>query len=82
MPIRTLTIKGIPASLYTQLKRIAVEHRRSLNREVIECLERSVATRRFDPDELLTGIDALRERLALPPLTEQSLRQAKAAGRP
>ena len=82
MALRTLTIKRIPDTLYRRLKNSATVHHRSLNSEVIEYLERSVESRRIDPDALLATIDALRKRVALPPLTEQSLRQAKAAGRP
>ena len=81
MAIRTLTIKRIPEVLYRRLKGRAAEHRRSLNSEVIECLEQSVGTRRVDADTLLANIDALRKRVALPPLTEQFLRQAKTNGR-
>ncbi len=82
MAFRTITIKRLPDTLYRRLKGIATEHRRSLNSEVIECLERSVGSRRVDAHELLTSIDALRQRLALPPATDKSLRQSKSSGRP
>lgn len=82
MVLRTLTIKRIPDALYRRLKHSATAHHRSLNSEVIEYLERSVGSRRIDAAGLLAHIDALRTRAALPPLTEQFLRQAKAAGRP
>jgi plasmid stability protein len=38
----TLTIKGLPDPLYPRLKQQAEAHRRSLNREIIVCLERAV----------------------------------------
>ena len=82
MAVRALTIKRIPDPLYRQLKRSAQAHRRSLNSEAIECLERSLRSGRPDPVEFLASADALRSRLALDPLTEQSLRRAKAMGRP
>lgn len=37
-----LTLKGVPEELVARLKRVAAEHRRSLNGEVIHRLERSV----------------------------------------
>ncbi|WP_337287065.1 Arc family DNA-binding protein [Candidatus Methylomirabilis sp.] len=77
-----LTIKGIPDKLYQRLKQSASEHRRSMNREVIVCLERSLLSRRIEPGAFLAQVDALREKMALPPLTEKILRSAKSAGRP
>jgi plasmid stability protein len=38
----TITIKGIPHELYERIKQSAAEHRRSINSEVIVCLERSL----------------------------------------
>lgn len=81
MALRTMTIKRIPEVLYRRLKGSATVHHRSLNSEVINCLEQLVGSRRIEPGALLAGIDALRKRVALPPLTEQFLHQAKAAGR-
>ena len=57
-------------------------HRRSINSEVIGCLERTFASRRIDPDALLDRVDTLRERVALPPLTDDMLTAAKNSGRP
>ena len=35
----TLTIKGLPDALYRRLKKHAAEERRSINSQVIVCLE-------------------------------------------
>ena len=78
----TLTIKGIPDPLYRQLKDRAVDHRRSLNSEVLVCLELAVAAEAVDPGVALTRADAVRRRIHVPRLTEARLRAAKAAGRP
>lgn len=80
--MKALTIKGIPEELYRRLKRAAHQHRRSINSEVLTCLERSLGPRRVDPHELLARADALRDRLRLEPLSEEELRTARAAGRP
>jgi antitoxin FitA len=78
----TLTIKSIPDPLYRQLKERAAEHRRSLNSEVIVCLEQAVAGNVPDPATTLAKADVLRAKLRLPRLTEARLRTAKTAGRP
>lgn len=78
----TLTIKGMPDALYRRLKRRAAEHRRSLNGEILHCLERATAAEAVDPVAFLARVDALRERVAIPALSEDALRRAKSAGRP
>jgi plasmid stability protein len=77
----SLTVKGIPEDLMKRLRRVAEANRRSLNREVIERLERSLEGRRLDPASLLARADALRERLALKPLDDATIRRVKRAGR-
>jgi plasmid stability protein len=77
----TLTIKGMPPELYRRLKRQAEAHRRSLNGEIIVCLERAVGAGPVDPEAWLREADALRARLALEPLDQAALQAAKAAGR-
>lgn len=79
--MRTLTIKAIPDKLYRQLKRSAVRHRRSINSEVIVCLEKSLQATAIEPESFLRSVDALRERLQLPTLTDDFLRSAREAGR-
>jgi plasmid stability protein len=78
----TITVKSIPDELYERVKLSAAAHRRSINSEVIVCLERTFASRRIDPDAMLDRVDTLRERAALPPLTEDMLTAAKSTGRP
>lgn len=77
----TLTIKGLPDPLYRRLKRQAEAHRRSLNGEIIVCLERAVGAGRTDPTAWLAQARAFRQRLQLRPLTERQLRAARQAGR-
>ena len=78
----TLTIKRLPDALYHRLKDRAARHRRSLNSEIIVCLEQATNAPAIDPQTWLTEADWLRERFALPQLNETALRRAKAAGRP
>ncbi len=77
----TLTIKGLPDPLYRRLKEQADAHRRSLNGEIIVCLERAVGASRSDPTAWLAEARAFRQRLRLQPLTDRELRAARQAGR-
>jgi plasmid stability protein len=77
----TLTIKGLPDPLYRRLKQQAEAHRRSLNGEIIVCLERALASGRIDPAAWLTEVHAFRKRLRLKPLAQRQLRAARQAGR-
>ncbi len=77
----TLTIKGLPDPLYRRLKQQAEAHRRSLNGEIIVCLERALSGGPVDPVAWLTEVRAFRERLRLKPLSLRQLRAARQAGR-
>lgn len=77
-----LTIKGVPEQVYKQLKQQAKRNRRSLNSEVIYCLENTVSLAKEDPASWLVSADKLRNKLGLTPVTEESLREARKVGRP
>lgn len=55
-----LTIKNIPEALYEQLKSAADQHRRSINSEVLFCLERILVATKPSPAERLKRIEQLR----------------------
>ena len=76
-----LTIKGLPDPIYERLKAQADANRRSLNGEIIMCLERAVRAVRFDPDAWLADARAFRDSLTIEPLTDRELREARQAGR-
>jgi len=78
----SITVKSIPDELYERIKQSAAEHRRSINKEIIICLERTLLARRVNPAVFLARADALREQSNLPPLTDRILRKAKSEGRP
>lgn len=77
----SLTIKDLPAPVHHRLKERAAMHHRSLNQEVIACLERAVGAERFDAEQWLRDAEALRTELGLKPLSERELRAARSAGR-
>lgn len=78
----TLTIKNIPDPVYERLKRRAAQHRRSLNQEVISCLEQSTGSAPVDPKTFLTAARELRKLVKGPRLTDRRLNELKRAGRP
>src|SRR6478672_8508980 len=79
MPV--LTIKGMPDDLYRRLKKRAAANGRSLNREIIFCLED--ITSRIPPDSaaLLRMADERRNSVKLPFLTDKFLKAAINRGR-
>jgi plasmid stability protein len=79
MPV--LTIKGMPDALYKRLKARAAANGRSLNSEIIFCLQD--ITGRVPPDSaaLLKMVDATRNSVKLPFLTEKFLEAAINRGR-
>ncbi len=78
----TVTIKGIPTSVYRRLKRVAETNRRSVNREIIARLERSLHDRAVSADEVLSAARDLRERMGGVWVSDEDVAEAKAAGRP
>ena len=81
VPMPTLTIKGMPDPMYRRLKTRARAHRRSLNREILFCLEQGIAVEPPDAMAALARVDKLRKSLRMPSLTSAALDKAKAAGR-
>ena len=78
----TLTIKNIPEDLYAQLKRRAEIHRRSLNSEVIFCLEQALRSRRMSPEDYIHRARRLRAKTARHPIRDEEFNAAKGARRP
>ncbi|HSM57972.1 MAG TPA: Arc family DNA-binding protein [Candidatus Sulfomarinibacteraceae bacterium] len=78
----TITVKNIPDDLYEKLKEQAAANHRSINSEIIACIENAVRSRRRDPEEILASARALRERLGDFQVTEEEITRAKREGRP
>jgi len=77
-----LTIKNIPESLYQQLKNAAELHRRSINSEVIVCLEKTLAATRITPADRLSRIEQLRSSIKTNSITPENIDEAINSGRP
>jgi hypothetical protein len=48
----TITVKNIPPDLYQRLKQSAEANRRSINSEVIVCIEKAVCSRKLQPESV------------------------------
>ena len=77
----TLTIKRLPDELYHQLKARTEANRRSLNSEILVCLERAVRATPVEVAGALTRIDALRCRFKGPAQEEKTINAAKCSAR-
>jgi len=77
----TITIKNIPDDLYERLKLTAEKNRRSINKEIIVCIERAVGAHRIYPDEMLAEARYLREKTSAYVITGDEFSQAKTTGR-
>ena len=79
---RTLTIKNISDALYAPLKSTADAHGRSLNSEVIVCLESVLLPQKLLVDERLARARQIRQMLADVAFSAQDIAQFRRVGRP
>ena len=77
----TVTVKNIPDELYKRLKSVAETNRRSINSEIIVCIENAVTSHRIDPEELLASARQLRKLTIDHPISDEGFNEAKAQGR-
>lgn len=75
-----VTVKDLPEALHRRLKARALRNRRSLNREIIACLEAAVVPQRVNPDALLARAASLRRQVSRK-LTDADLAALRNAGR-
>jgi antitoxin FitA len=78
----TVTVKNIPDDLYDRLKSVAEINRRSINSEIIMCIENSISSHRLDLDEMLIDIRKLRQLTAGHVINDEDFNRAKREGRP
>ena len=77
----TITLKNLPDELHERLKKRAAQNRRSLNSEVIACLEDTAGMESKDTERFLAEAQALRKKIG-GYLTEKQLNRYKRQGRP
>lgn len=78
----TITLKNIPDDLYQRLKQAAEAHHRSLNSEIIVCLERVLLPTHVTADERLTRARQLRKGLKRDRFKADEIAKAIDQGRP
>ena len=76
-----LTLKGVPDEVYERLKTSAVVNHRSLNSEVIACIEAQLLPRRTSAEEHLSALRAVRARLPQGGLDQGDIDRFKREGR-
>ncbi len=76
-----ITIKNIPDDLYEQLKRSARINRRSINQEIIMCIESSVQHKVESPAQVLEKARELRKKTAGSPISNAEFNRTKKAKR-
>ena len=77
-----ITVKNIPDDLYERLKRTAKANRRSINSEIILCLERQLRSRTINPESALARARQLRQKTADYIISDREFSDVKADGRP
>jgi len=77
----SLTVKNIPEDLYEQLKQAANAHHRSINSELIVCLEKVLQPNRLTAEERLASARTIRESVNAKLIDVAELDNAKRVGR-
>lgn len=77
----SLTIKNIPDDLYDRLKQAASAHHRSVNSELIYCLESTLLPTKLTAAELTEAARALRGRVMAQSIDASEIDAAKNEGR-
>ncbi|MBB3061966.1 FitA-like ribbon-helix-helix domain-containing protein [Microbulbifer rhizosphaerae] len=78
----TVTLKNIPDDLYGRLKESAQAHHRSINSELISCLELVLVPRKVTPEERLVRLRSKRPRFDSDAVSVEEIRKAIERGRP
>lgn len=77
----TITIRDIPDDVYAKIKEQARLHHRSINSEVIVCLQKLVQSNRRDSDQIITRAKMLKKK-SKGTLSMDEIQQAIHQGRP
>ena len=72
----SITLKNIPEPIYQRIKLAAKRHHRSMNSEIIACLEQALAPQAIDLNVRLAEARKLRETYAGPELKFEDIAAA------
>jgi len=76
----TITVKDIPDALHAALKSRAKTHGRSLNKEILRCLDASISAPVVEIESILASVDRVRDDGAR--LDQKLMEKALRSGRP
>ena len=81
--MRAITVKNIPDNLYQRLKQSATENRRSINSEILVCIEQTVQSQKHEGvNDILARARKLHQKTKGHMLTDRKFSEMKTAGRP
>lgn len=78
----TITLKNIPDDLHVRLKTSAQSHHRSINSEIINCLETMLKTEKITPEARIARLRSVRPRIDPNAVSTDAIQQAIDEGRP
>ncbi len=76
----SITLKNIPKFLHLEIKKRAEVHRRSINSEILTCLERFLGFKESEPEDIFEQAERIRKGVK-GFLTQEMLDQYKKEGR-
>jgi len=79
--VTTYTVKNIPPNVYKKLKKAAELNRRSINSEIIFCIENTVQSQAIESEMVLMKARKLRSLTQAAPISDDELLLAKEDGR-
>jgi plasmid stability protein len=80
--VTTVTFKNIPDELYAKLEESARVHHRSINSELINCLETVLKPRKIAATERLARLRSIRITVDTEAVSLEELQQSIGEGRP
>ena len=78
----SITVKNIPTDLHARLRQSADAHHRSINSEMIVCLEKALMPTHRNPEEQILAARNLRKKVDAEQLDIEEIDQARKTGRP
>ena len=78
----SITVKNIPQELYNKLKIVATLNHRSINNEMINCLESVLMPQRLTVSEKLIRAKRIRNKIDITKIDANEIKRAIEEGRP
>ena len=77
----SITIKNIPDEIYAKIKENAALNFRSINSEILYCLNKALNPKTINPENIIARVEEMQAKYKLTPLSEQILNKSKNSGR-